>query len=133
MSDNNLVAKTVTTLALTVLSLGILHLWLQWRENRQSSSDVDPERSYNALRRLGRSASEFNSYEMGLLSEVIFPEEAKTSFDDVAGLDDVKMALFEGVIMPFQNPAKYASKLLGVPKVSPSWHSTLSESSTVPL
>ena len=71
------------------------------------SAETPPEAQQRAvLSRLGRLRLEqqLDEYEAVILASVVLPEDIKTSFADVGGLDAIKQQLVETVLLPLQRP-----------------------------
>jgi len=58
-----------------------------------------------------------NSHECIIASDIIMPENIQVTFDDIGGLDDIKLKLQESVILPLKYPELFQrGKLLRVPR-----------------
>ena len=89
---------------LSVLFLNIFkHFLGQARRNRSNSNGQNRNNRFGKVSNRQRSKSETELYNK-ILSEVISNNSEKVSFEDVIGLENVKQALFESVILPAQRP-----------------------------
>jgi len=55
-------------------------------------------------------------YEAMIANDIIMPENISVTFDDIGGLEDIKLKLQESVILPLKYPELFRGKLLKVPK-----------------
>ncbi len=119
MSDSwgHVAAKLVTTTALLGLSYASVFMLYRWSMKAQRPDAlVNSGRVEKVLQRLAMTSSDFNEYELVLLADVIFADEAATTFADVGGLERVKQGLREAVVDPMHDPTRFRSLLLTAPK-----------------
>jgi SpoVK/Ycf46/Vps4 family AAA+-type ATPase len=64
--------------------------------------------------------AETNTYEELLMADLVFPDQISTSFDDIGGLDEIKLSLRKTVLSPFLDilkaPSGLHDQLLSAPK-----------------
>ncbi|KAM2921675.1 hypothetical protein COP2_043386 [Malus domestica] len=99
-------------LSCLVLFAGLRHL----DPNREASKKA-MEHKKEISKRLGRPLINTNSYEDVIACDVINPDHIEVEFGSIGGLDDIKDALYELVILPLQRPNLFShGKLLGPQK-----------------
>ncbi|KAK8465311.1 hypothetical protein PHAVU_009G048700 [Phaseolus vulgaris] len=99
-------------LSCLVLFAGLRHL----DPNREASKKV-LEHKKEIAKRLGRPLIQTNPYEDVIACDVINPDHIDVEFNSIGGLETIKQALFELVILPLKRPDLFShGKLLGPQK-----------------
>lgn len=49
-----------------------------------------------------------DEYENKIMADIVFPDQIRTTFDDIGGLKSIKESIHETVIIPLQNPHLFA-------------------------
>ncbi|PIA48827.1 hypothetical protein AQUCO_01300030v1 [Aquilegia coerulea] len=84
--------------------------------NRESSQKALVQKK-ELSKRLGRPIIHTNVYEDVIACDVINPDHINVEFDSIGGLDNIKQALYELVILPLQRPELFSyGKLLSPQK-----------------
>ncbi|XP_068329014.1 uncharacterized protein [Pyrus communis] len=87
-----------------------------WSRNREASKKA-MENKKEISKRLGRPLINTNSYEDVIACDVINPDHIEVEFESIGGLEAIKEALYELVILPLQRPNLSShGKLLGPQK-----------------
>ncbi|KAK8283911.1 hypothetical protein V6Z11_D08G119900 [Gossypium hirsutum] len=95
-----------------VLFAGLRHL----DPNREASKKAQ-EHKKEIAKRLGRPLIHTNPYEDVIACDVINPDHIDVEFDSIGGLEAIKQALYELVILPLRRPELFShGKLLGPQK-----------------
>ncbi|XP_038684457.1 ATPase family AAA domain-containing protein 1-B-like isoform X2 [Tripterygium wilfordii] len=95
-----------------VLFAGLRHL----DPNREASKKA-LEHKKEIAKRLGRPLIQTNPYEDVIACDVINPDRIDVEFDTIGGLETMKQALYELVILPLRRPELFShGKLLGPQK-----------------
>lgn len=83
------------------------------RQGRISRSSVKKlENKIKKVHITGSSNVELTETEMQIAEEIIDPDTIEATFEDIGGLDDVKAALHELLILPVRRPELFAKKKL---------------------
>ncbi|TKY74050.1 ATPase family AAA domain-containing protein 1-A [Spatholobus suberectus] len=99
-------------LSCLVLFAGLRHL----DPNREASKKA-LEHKKEIAKRLGRPLIQTNPYEDVIACDVINPDHIDVEFNSIGGLETIKQALFELVILPLKRPDLFShGKLLGPQK-----------------
>lgn len=99
-------------LSCLVLFAGLKHL----DPNREASKKA-LEQKKEISKRLGRPLIHTNAYEDVIACNVINPDHIDVEFDSIGGLETIKQALYELVILPLRRPDLFShGKLLGPQK-----------------
>ncbi|CAO2821368.1 unnamed protein product [Amaranthus hypochondriacus] len=99
-------------LSCLVLFAGLKHL----DPNREASKKA-LEMKKDISKRLGRPLIHTNPYEDVIACDVINPDHIDCQFDSIGGLESIKQALYELVILPLRRPELFTyGKLLGPQK-----------------
>lgn len=99
-------------LSCLVMFAGLRHL----DPNREASKKA-LEHKKEIAKRLGRPLIQTNPYEDVIACDVINPDHIDVEFDSIGGLETIKQALFELVILPLRRPDLFShGKLLGPQK-----------------
>ncbi|KAL9253908.1 Outer mitochondrial transmembrane helix translocase-like protein [Drosera capensis] len=84
--------------------------------NREASKKA-LEQKKQIAKRLGRPLIQTNPYEDVIACDVINPDDIDVEFDSIGGLETIKQALYELVILPLRRPELFSyGKLLGPQK-----------------
>ncbi|MBA0553946.1 hypothetical protein Gohar_006865, partial [Gossypium harknessii] len=95
-----------------VLFAGLRHL----DPNREASKKAQ-EHKKEIAKRLGRPLIHTNPYEDVIACDVINPDHIDVEFESIGGLEAIKQALYELVILPLRRPELFShGKLLGPQK-----------------
>ncbi|KAJ4953791.1 hypothetical protein NE237_030623 [Protea cynaroides] len=99
-------------LSCLVLFAGLRHL-----DPNRAASKKALEQKKEIAKRLGRPLIQTNPYEDVIACDVINPDHIDVEFDSIGGLENVKQALYELVILPLRRPELFAhGKLLSPQK-----------------
>ncbi|XP_050385626.1 uncharacterized protein LOC126802116 [Argentina anserina] len=99
-------------LSYLAIVVGLRHL----DPNREASKKA-MEHKKEIAKRLGRPLIQTNPYEDVIACDVINPDNIDVEFNSIGGLEDIKQALFELVILPLKRPDLFNhGKLLGPQK-----------------
>ncbi|GAV89612.1 AAA domain-containing protein [Cephalotus follicularis] len=100
------------TFSCLVLFAGLRHL----DPNREASKKA-LEHKKEISKRLGRPLIQTTPYEDVIACDVINPDHIDVEFDSIGGLESIKQALYELVILPLRRPELFSyGKLLGPQK-----------------
>ncbi|KAK2390789.1 P-loop containing nucleoside triphosphate hydrolase superfamily protein [Trifolium repens] len=103
--------------ARAALSYWVLIQGLRYLDPNRESSKKALEQKKEIAKRLGRPLIQTNSYEDVIACDVINPDHINVEFDSIGGLESIKQALFELVILPLKRPDLFShGKLLGPQK-----------------
>lgn len=95
----------------------VLFVGLKQLDPNKGAAKKAADRKREIAKKLGRPFVKTNPYEDVIACDVINPDDIDVSFDSIGGLDGVKQALHELVILPLQRPNLFAhGKLLGPQK-----------------
>ncbi|KAM7499808.1 hypothetical protein LguiA_024222 [Lonicera macranthoides] len=99
-------------LSCLVLFAGLRHL-----DPTRESSKKALEHKKEIAKRLGRPLIQTNPYEDVIACDVINPDHIDVEFNSIGGLETIKQALYELVILPLRRPELFSyGKLLGPQK-----------------
>ncbi|XP_045815955.1 outer mitochondrial transmembrane helix translocase-like isoform X1 [Trifolium pratense] len=100
-----------------VVGYYVLTTGLQYLDPNRETSKKAHEQKKEIAKRLGRPLVQTNSYEDVISCDVINPDNINVEFDSIGGLETIKQALFELVILPLKRPDLFShGKLLGPQK-----------------
>ncbi|XP_068650387.1 uncharacterized protein [Aristolochia californica] len=99
-----------------ICSTAVLWFGIRQLDPNRAASKKAQELKKDIANRLGRPLVQTNSYEDVIACDVINPDHIDVEFDSIGGLDDVKQALIELVIIPLKRPELFAGKLLSPQK-----------------
>ncbi|KAI5405473.1 hypothetical protein KIW84_052310 [Lathyrus oleraceus] len=103
--------------ARAALSYWVLVTGLRYLDPNRESTKKALEQKKQIAKRLGRPLIQTNPYEDVIACDVINPDHIDVEFDSIGGLDTIKQALFELVILPLKRPDLFShGKLLGPQK-----------------
>ncbi|RAL46350.1 hypothetical protein DM860_015343 [Cuscuta australis] len=101
-----------TAISCLVLFVGLRHL----DPNREATNKA-VEQKKEIAKRLGRPYIKTNPYEDVIACDVINPDHIDVEFGSIGGLEAIKQALYELVILPLRRPELFShGKLLGPQK-----------------
>ncbi|KAH6760459.1 P-loop containing nucleoside triphosphate hydrolases superfamily protein [Perilla frutescens var. hirtella] len=112
-SETKFVQELILYAASAALSCLVLFMGLRNLDPNRDASKKALEQKKEIARRLGRPLIETNSYEDVIACDVVNPDDIDVTFDSVGGLDAIKQALHELVILPLRRPELFShGKLL---------------------
>ncbi|KAM3192453.1 hypothetical protein ACQJBY_069588 [Aegilops geniculata] len=116
-SSSRFVQELVLYAASAALSCLVLFAGLRQLDPNRESSKKALQHKKEIAKRLGRPLISTTPYEDVIACDVINPDEIDVEFESVGGLDEVKQALYELVILPLRRPELFAyGKLLSPQK-----------------
>ncbi|CAN6481112.1 unnamed protein product [Victoria cruziana] len=102
--------------ASAALSCLALFVALRSLDPNRAASKKAAEQKKEIAKRLGRPLIQTNAYEDVVACDVINPDHIDVEFDSIGGLERVKEALFELVILPLRRPELFAHGKLLAPQ-----------------
>ncbi|KAL2527512.1 P-loop containing nucleoside triphosphate hydrolase superfamily protein [Abeliophyllum distichum] len=115
--ETNFLQELVLYAASAALSCLVLFVGLRHLDPNRESSKKALEHEKEIAKRLGRPLIETNPYEDVIACDVINPDNIDVKFDCIGGLEGIKQALYELVILPLRRPELFShGKLLGPQK-----------------
>ncbi|KAF3659316.1 hypothetical protein T459_09669 [Capsicum annuum] len=116
-SETKLLQELILYAASAALSGLVLYVGLrQLDPNRHASKKAAIHHKKELAKRLGRPIIQTNPYEDVIACDVINPDHIDVKFHSVGGLEAIKEALYELVILPLRRPELFSGKLLGPQK-----------------
>ncbi|KAK4789033.1 hypothetical protein SAY86_020352 [Trapa natans] len=116
-SGTKLLQELVLYAASAALSCLVLFAGLRQLDPNREASKKAMEHKKEISKRLGRPLINTNPYEDVIACDVINPDHIDVEFDSIGGLEAIKQALFELVILPLRRPDLFShGKLLGPQK-----------------
>ncbi|KAH0690099.1 hypothetical protein KY289_017457 [Solanum tuberosum] len=115
-SETKLLKELLLYAASAALSSLVLFVGLRQLDPNRQASKKALEHKKELAKRLGRPIIQTNSYEDVIACDVINPDHIDVEFDSIGGLESIKQALFELVILPLRRPELFHGKLLGPQK-----------------
>ncbi|KAK4759089.1 hypothetical protein SAY87_020390 [Trapa incisa] len=116
-SETKFLQELVLYAASAALSCLVLFAGLRHLDPNREASKKAMEHKKEIARRLGRPLINTNPYEDVIACDVINPDHIEVEFDSIGGLETIKQALFELVILPLRRPDLFShGKLLGPQK-----------------
>ncbi|CAL0305408.1 unnamed protein product [Lupinus luteus] len=113
-SDTRLLQDLLLYAASAALSCLVLFAGLRHLDPNREASKKALEHKKEIAKRLGRPLIQTNPYEDVIACDVINPDHIDVEFNSIGGLDTIKQALFELVILPLKRPDLFShGKLLG--------------------
>ncbi|XP_020208637.1 ATPase family AAA domain-containing protein 1-B [Cajanus cajan] len=117
LSESKLVQELVLYAASAALSCLVLFVGLRQLDPNREASKKALQHKKEIAKRLGRPLVNTNPYEDVIACDVINPDDIDLEFNSIGGLETVKQALFELVILPLKRPDLFShGKLLGPQK-----------------
>ncbi|KAK4431290.1 ATPase family AAA domain-containing protein 1 [Sesamum alatum] len=112
-SETKFVQELILYAASAALSCLVLFVGLRHLDPNRDASKKALEHKKEIAKRLGRPLIQTNAYEDVIACDVVNPDNIDVKFDSVGGLDAVKQALYELVILPLRRPELFShGKLL---------------------
>ncbi|XP_019170212.1 PREDICTED: ATPase family AAA domain-containing protein 1-A-like isoform X2 [Ipomoea nil] len=112
-AQSKLVKDLILYAASTALSLVVMFTGLRYLDPNREASKKAIEFRKQLSKRLGRTLIHTTPYEDIIACDVVNPAHMDIEFDSIGGLDGIKEALFELVILPLKRPELFAhGKLL---------------------
>ncbi|XP_075485352.1 uncharacterized protein LOC142525067 [Primulina tabacum] len=112
-SETKLVQELILYAASAALSCLVLFVGLRQLDPNREASKKALENKKEIAKRLGRPLIQTNSYEDVIACDVVNPDEIDVKFDSIGGLDAIKQALYDIVILPLRRPELFSlGKLL---------------------
>lgn len=116
-SEARFLEKLVLYAASAALSCLVMFAGLRHLDPNREASKKALEHKKEIAKRLGRPLIQTNPYEDVIACDVINPDNIDVEFDSIGGLEAIKEALFELVILPLRRPDLFShGKLLGPQK-----------------
>ncbi|KMT15934.1 hypothetical protein BVRB_3g051200 [Beta vulgaris subsp. vulgaris] len=117
LSDTKFLQELVLYAASAAFSCLVLFAGLKHLDPNRESSKKALELKKEIAKRLGRPLIHTNPYEDVIACDVINPDHIECKFESIGGLDSIKQALVELVILPLRRPELFSyGKLLGPQK-----------------
>ncbi|PAN22368.1 hypothetical protein GQ55_4G014700 [Panicum hallii var. hallii] len=115
--SSRFVQELVLYAASAALSCLVLFAGLRQLDPNRAASQKAAQQKKEIAKRLGRPLVSTTPYEDVIACDVINPDSIDVEFDSIGGLDHVKQALYELVILPLRRPELFAfGKLLSPQK-----------------
>ncbi|XP_022984533.1 ATPase family AAA domain-containing protein 1-B-like [Cucurbita maxima] len=116
-SETKFLQELVLYAASAALSCLVLFAGLRHLDPNRETSKKALEHKKEIAKRLGRPLIQTNPYEDVIACDVINPDNIGVQFDSIGGLETIKQALYELVILPLRRPELFShGKLLGPQK-----------------
>ncbi|XP_038709896.1 ATPase family AAA domain-containing protein 1-B-like [Tripterygium wilfordii] len=116
-SETKLLQELVLYAASAAFSCLVLFAGLRHLDPNREASKKALEQKKEIAKRLGRPLIQTNPYEDVIASDVINPDHIDVEFETIGGLETIKQALYELVILPLRRPELFShGKLLGPQK-----------------
>ncbi|XP_010442921.1 PREDICTED: ATPase family AAA domain-containing protein 1-like [Camelina sativa] len=115
--DSNFVEQLILYVASAALSSLVLYVGLRAIDPNRDAAKKSLQHKREIAKRLGRPLIQTNQYEDVIACDVINPLHIDVEFGSIGGLESMKQALYELVILPLKRPELFAyGKLLGPQK-----------------
>ncbi|KAL3838041.1 hypothetical protein ACJIZ3_022632 [Penstemon smallii] len=112
-SETKLVQELILYAASAAMSCLVLFVGLRHLDPNREASKKALEHKKEIAKRLGRPLIQTNPYEDMVACDVVNPDHINVEFDSIGGLDAIKQALCELVILPLRRPELFSrGKLL---------------------
>ncbi|GFY81806.1 P-loop containing nucleoside triphosphate hydrolases superfamily protein [Actinidia rufa] len=116
-SETRFLQELVLYAASAALSCLVLFAGLRQLDPTREASKKALEHKKEIAKRLGRPLIQTNPYEDVIACDVINPDHIDVEFESIGGLESIKQALYELVILPLRRPELFLhGKLLGPQK-----------------
>nr|XP_016495038.1 PREDICTED: ATPase family AAA domain-containing protein 1-like isoform X1 [Nicotiana tabacum] len=116
-SETKFVQELILYAASAALSCLVLFVGLRQLDPNREASKKALEHKKEIAKRLGRPLIHTNPYEDVIACDVVNPDHIDVEFDSIGGLESIKQALYELVILPMRRPELFShGKLLGPQK-----------------
>ncbi|KAJ9186998.1 hypothetical protein P3X46_002498 [Hevea brasiliensis] len=117
LSETKFLQELVLYAASAALSCLVLFAGLRQLDPNREASKKALEQKKEIAKRLGRPLIQTNPYEDVIACDVINPDHIDVEFESIGGLETIKQALYELVILPLRRPELFShGKLLGPQK-----------------
>ncbi|XP_027331640.1 ATPase family AAA domain-containing protein 1-like [Abrus precatorius] len=117
LSESKILQELVLYAASAALSCLVLFAGLRQFDPTREASKKALQHKKEIAKRLGRPLVQTNPYEDVIACDVINPDNIDVEFNSIGGLETIKQALFELVILPLKRPDLFSyGKLLGPQK-----------------
>ncbi|GAA99106.1 hypothetical protein E5Q_05794 [Mixia osmundae IAM 14324] len=109
---------TVFLFSQVLLFYGAKYVFTRMLDPQAARKRAASSKSSKTLKLMGKRDLDLSEHEMMIAAEVIYPEDIKTGFSDVGGLELIVDELREAVIYPLMNPMAFqsTSDLFSAPK-----------------
>ncbi|CAH9111057.1 unnamed protein product [Cuscuta europaea] len=116
-SETRFLQELILYAASAALSCLVLFAGLRHLDPNREASKKAVEHKKEIAKRLGRPLIQTNPYEDVIACDVINPDHIDVEFGSIGGLETIKQALYELVILPLRRPELFShGKLLGPQK-----------------
>ncbi|WMV34058.1 hypothetical protein MTR67_027443 [Solanum verrucosum] len=116
-SETKLLQELILYAASAALSCLVLFVGLRQLDPNREASKKALEHKKEIAKRLGRPVIQTNPYEDVIACDVVNPDHIDVEFNSIGGLESIKQALCELVILPMRRPELFShGKLLGPQK-----------------
>ncbi|KAL6972150.1 hypothetical protein U1Q18_031838 [Sarracenia purpurea var. burkii] len=116
-SETRFLQELILYAASAALSCLVLFAGLRHLDPNREASKKALEHKKEIAKRLGRPLIQTNPYEDVIACDVINPDHIDVEFNSIGGLETIKQALYELVILPLRRPELFShGKLLGPQK-----------------
>ncbi|KAI4338011.1 hypothetical protein L6164_016367 [Bauhinia variegata] len=116
-SETKFLQELILYAASAALSCLVLFAGLRHLDPNREASKKALEHKKEIAKRLGRPLIQTNPYEDVIACDVINPDHIDVEFESIGGLETIKQALYELVILPLKRPDLFShGKLLGPQK-----------------
>lgn len=116
-SETKFLQELILYAASAALSCLVLFAGLRHLDPNREASKKALEHKKEISKRLGRPLIQTNPYEDVIACDVINPDHIDVEFESIGGLETIKQALYELVILPLRRPELFShGKLLGPQK-----------------
>ncbi|KAG8485964.1 hypothetical protein CXB51_019322 [Gossypium anomalum] len=116
-SETKFLQELILYAASAALSCLVLFAGLRHLDPNREASKKAQEHKKEIAKRLGRPLIQTNPYEDVIACDVINPDHIDVEFESIGGLEAIKQALYELVILPLRRPELFShGKLLGPQK-----------------
>uniref|UniRef100_A0A1D1ZDZ7 ATPase family AAA domain-containing protein 1 n=1 Tax=Anthurium amnicola TaxID=1678845 RepID=A0A1D1ZDZ7_9ARAE len=113
----NVMQELLLYCASAALSCLVLFVGLRQLDPNRDATKKALQHKKEIAKRLGRPLIQTNQYEDVIACDVINPDHIDVEFDSIGGLESIKQALYELVILPLRRPELFAhGKLLSPQK-----------------
>ncbi|XP_031115774.1 ATPase family AAA domain-containing protein 1 [Ipomoea triloba] len=116
-SETKFLQELVLYAASAALSCLVLFVGLRQLDPNREAAKKALQHKKEIAKRLGRPLIQTNPYEDVIACDVINPDHIDVEFNSIGGLESIKQALYELVILPLRRPELFShGKLLGPQK-----------------
>ncbi|KAL0340946.1 UNVERIFIED_CONTAM: hypothetical protein Sradi_4611400 [Sesamum radiatum] len=106
--ETKFVQELILYAASAALSCLVLFVGLKHLDPNREAAKKAVEHKKEIAKRLGRPLIQTNPYEDVIACDVVNPDHIDVKFDSIGGLDAIKQALYELVILPLRRPELFA-------------------------